>query len=145
MAAAALASVLPAGAYLAASTEPKAWQTLTPIGEPSRDRRFGEVSRLGEPWGGNFRELRRSYVDGADHAGWEPREHVTARFEAAIEEHLARAEQRPLVVASHGMAMTVWLTARVALARPGEFWAALRFPEVLRVDLSENVVTTIWP
>jgi broad specificity phosphatase PhoE len=144
-AAAALTSVLPDGAYLAASAEPKAWQTLSPTGEPRRDPRFGEVTREGEPYGGNFRELRRAYIDGVDHAGWEPRERVAARFDAAIEDHLARAGSRPLVVASHGMAMTVWLTARMGLARPGEFWAALRFPEVLRADLCANVVTTIYP
>jgi 2,3-bisphosphoglycerate-dependent phosphoglycerate mutase len=124
LAAAALATLLPAGAYLAASTEPKAWQTLTPTGEPVRDARFGEVHRVGEPFGGNFRELRLSYVDGTGHARWEPREQVAARFDAAIEEHLARAGERPLVVASHGMAMTAWLTA-------------------LRVELSAKTVTTI--
>jgi 2,3-bisphosphoglycerate-dependent phosphoglycerate mutase len=144
-AAVALAPELPAGAYLVASEERKAWQTLAPAGEPRRDPRFGEVIRVGEPWEGNFRELRRSYVDGVDHAGWEPRAQVAARFDAAIEEHLALAEALPLVVASHGMAMTVWLTARAGLTHPGEFWAALRFPELLRVDLSAKTVTTIWP
>ena len=50
-----------------ASDEPKAWQTLEPAGPVIRDARFGEVRREGEPWDGPYRELRRSYVDGADH------------------------------------------------------------------------------
>ncbi len=127
---------LPRDAWLAASDEPKAWQTLEPAGEVARDARFGEVRREGEPWDGPFRELRRAYVDGADHAGWEPRVDVTARFDAGVEDYLVRAAGRPLVVASHGMAMTLWLTARVGLTAPGEFWASLRFPDAVVVDLA---------
>ncbi len=135
LAAVALAPLIPPGAYLSASTERKAWQTLAPVGHADLDRRFGEVHRVGEPFGGNFRELRRSYVDGVDHAGWEPRAEVAARFDAAIEEHLALAGERTLVVATHGMALTIWLTARAGLANPGEFWAALRFPDLVPVTL----------
>lgn len=141
LAAAALARLLPPEAYLSSSAEPKAWQTLTPMGEARRDPRFNEVNRMGEPFGGNFRELRRSYVDGVDHRGWESREQVRARFDAAIEEHRALAGAAPLVVATHGMALTLWLTARTGLAGPGEFWAGLRFPHLIRVDLSTNEVT----
>lgn len=127
-----LAAELPAGGYLVASEEPKAWQTLAPAGEVVRDPRFNEVGRV-ESWGGEFRRLRRSYVDGADHPGWEPRSRVADRFGAAVTDHLAAAGGRPLVVATHGMAMTVWLDRRGELADPGEFWAALRFPDVRRV------------
>jgi hypothetical protein len=41
---------LPAGAYLVASEEVKAWQTLEPFGAAVRDARFNEVKRRGEPW-----------------------------------------------------------------------------------------------
>jgi broad specificity phosphatase PhoE len=143
LAAVALGPCLPSGAYLSASTEPKAWETLSPFGRPHLDRRFGEVVRLGEPYDGNFRELRRSYIEGRDHPGWEPRAEAAARFDAAIADHLARAGTAPLVVATHGMVMTLWLTARVALAEPGAFWAALRLPDVLRVDLAAATVTRI--
>lgn len=140
-AAAALARLLPAGARLVASYEPKAWQTLEPAGSVhDRDARFNEVSRVGEPWGGEFRELRHAYVTGIDHDGWEPRAVVARRFDAGITEQLAAAGAVPLVVASHGMAMTVWLTARVGLADPGEFWAGLRFPDAHRVDLRAGTI-----
>lgn len=127
--AARLAGLLPAGARLVGSAEPKAWQTLEPAGTVLVDPRFNEVGRAGEPWGGDFRERRRAYVSGADHHGWEPRGEVAARFEEGVADHLAAAAGAPLVVASHGMAMTVWLTARLALTDPGEFWAGLRFPD----------------
>jgi broad specificity phosphatase PhoE len=134
--AAAAALRLPADAHLVASDEPKAWQTLEPAGPVLRDARFGEVRREGEPWEGPYRELRRAYVDGADHPGWEPRADVARRFDDAVNDHLVRAQGRPVVIGSHGMSITVWLTARVGQTAPGAFWAALRFPEVIGVDLS---------
>jgi broad specificity phosphatase PhoE len=137
-----LTAYLPAGAHLAASDEPKAWQTLEGAGEVTRDARFGEVRREGEPWDG-FRELRRAYVDGAERPGWEPRAEVAARLEAAVEYYVARVAGRPLVVASHGMVVTVWLTARIGLAAPGLFWADLRLPDVIVVDLAARTVTRL--
>jgi len=139
-AAVALAADLPAGALLVASTEPKAYRTLEPAGPVLRDRRFGEVRREGEPWDGPFRELRRAYVSGADHPGWEPRSAVASRFEVGVREHLAAADGRPVVVASHGMAMTVWLCTRLELPDPGQFWVDLRFPDALTVDLATGTI-----
>jgi broad specificity phosphatase PhoE len=134
--AAAAALRLPPDPYLVASGEPKAWQTLEPAGPVIHDARFGEIRREGEPWEGPYRELRRSYVDGADHPGWERRADVARRFDEGVDDHLVRAEGRPVVIGSHGMAITVWLTARTGLTAPGDFWAALRFPDVISVDLS---------
>src|SRR5262245_56310800 len=131
---------LPMRTCLVASDEPKAWQTLEPAGEVVRDARFGEVRREGEPWEGPFRELRQAHANGADHDGWESRVDVAARFDAAVADHLVRAAGRPVAVASHGMAMTVWLTARVGLPAPGAFWASLRFPDAVAVDLATGSV-----
>jgi hypothetical protein len=44
------------------------------------------------------------------------------------------------VVASHGMAMTVWLTAAIGLEDPIGFWSELRFPDALAVDLAAGTV-----
>jgi len=141
-----LTAHLPSGAYLAASDEPKAWQTLAEVGAVIRVPRFGEVRREGEPWEDGFLEPRMAYVDGADHAGWEPRVEVATRFDSAVQDHLVRAAGRALVVASHGMAMTVWLTARIALPTPGPFWASLGLPDALTVDLRDGTVTRLpWP
>ncbi len=125
--------VLPEGSRLVASGEPKAIQTLEHAGDVTSDMRFNEVRRV-EPFGDDFRVARRAYVDGADHPDWERRQEVVARFDAGI----AAYPDRPLAVASHGMAMTLWLTARLGLADPGEFWADLRFPDVLVIDLENR-------
>lgn len=130
---------LPEDACLVSSDEPKAWQTLGGDDAVARDRRFNEVTRV-EPWEGNYRQLRRAYVEGADHADWEPRAEVAARFDAGIAKHLALSGKRPLVVATHGMAMTVWMKARLDLHDPGEFWADLRLPDAHLVDLDAGTV-----
>ncbi|MGE5830021.1 MAG: histidine phosphatase family protein [Micromonosporaceae bacterium] len=137
-----LVPLLPSGALLVASDEPKAYQTLEGAGPVVRDARFGEVRRTGEPWDGPFRELRRAYVEGTAHRGWEPHASVVARFDAAISEHGGAAGGRALVVASHGMAMTVWLTARFGLPQPGRFWSELRFPDAYAVDLAASSADT---
>jgi broad specificity phosphatase PhoE len=133
----------PSDAYLVASTEPKAIQTLAPSGPVVQDERFGEVRREGEPFSGNFQELRLAYVSGTDHRLWEPRLDAVRRVESGITDHLARAGGRPLVVASHGMVMTVWLTARIGLDSPGAFWSALRLPDVFAVDLDGHSVERV--
>ena len=136
----ALSKALPAGALLVASREPKARQTLEPAGSVHTDGRFNEVAR-DEPYEGDFRSRRRAYVAGTDYAGWEPRAQVVARFTAGVRFWTARAGARPLVIASHGMAMTLWLTATVGLADAGAFWADLRLPDLLAVDVTGKQVT----
>jgi hypothetical protein len=137
---------LPADPYLAASTEPKALGTLAPFGPVATDVRFGEITRPASSpasHGDGWRELRLAYVEGADHPGWEPRSAVVARFDAGINDHWVRAAGRPLVVASHGMAMTLWLTARISLEAPGVFWSSLRLPDVFAVDLVARTVVRL--
>jgi broad specificity phosphatase PhoE len=129
-----LRRVLPSGALLVSSEEPKARQTLEPSGPVATDPRFNEIAR-DEPFDGDFRARRLAYVTGADHPGWEDRTAVAARFAAGLADWQARCGDRPLVVASHGMAMTVWLTAAIGLDDPGAFWSDLRLPDVLIVDL----------
>lgn len=142
-AAAALTKQLPNDAYLAASGELRAAQTLGAAGVPVQDPRFNEVARPREPWQDSEPERRRAYVDGTDHRGWEPRSLVAQRFDEAVLDHLAAAAHRPLVVATHGMAMTIWLTARIELPDPGAFWTELRFPDAHRIDLEAGTATRL--
>ena len=79
--------------------------------------------------GRKFPGATGAYVDGADHEDWEPRASVVARFDAAIEDHTVRGRGRPVVVATHGMAMTLWLTVKIRLPDPARFWESLRFPD----------------
>lgn len=133
-----LARLIPADALLVASDEPKAWQTLDPdgSGDVRRDRRLGEIHRT-EAFSDDFRLARRRYVSGSPVAGWEQHADVARRFDAAVRDATAQAAGRDLVIASHGMAMTVWLSHAVSLADPGEFWQDMqqRFPDLLAVDL----------
>jgi broad specificity phosphatase PhoE len=139
-AARALVRALPADALLIASREPKARQTLEPAGSVYTDKRFDEVAR-DEPYEGDFRARRRAYVTGTDYTGWEPRDRVVARFAEGVTSWAARVDGRPLVIASHGMAMTLWLTTTVALPDPGAFWADLRLPDLLTVDVAAKQVS----
>jgi broad specificity phosphatase PhoE len=134
-----LARALPVGALLVARREPKARQTLEPARSVCTDERFNEVTR-DEPYEGDFRARRRAYVTGTDYAGWEPRGQVVARFAEGVRFWTAQADGRPLVIASHGMAMTLWLTTTVSLADPGAFWADLRLPDLLVVDIAGRQV-----
>jgi broad specificity phosphatase PhoE len=136
---------LPADACLVASTVPKASETLASFGPVAQDHRFGEIRREGEPFHGNFRELRLAYVEGVDHPRWEARVDAVARFDAAVAAHRERAGDRPLVVGTHGMVLTVWLTARIGLVSPGQFWSALRFPDAYAVDLAARSATRLQP
>lgn len=147
VAAQALVARLPQDALLVASDEPKAWQTLDPTGVGDgvvKDDRFGEVRR-DEAFSDDFRVARRAYVDGADHESWENRRSVTARMQAAVDDYRAAAGERPLVIAGHGMSLTVWMTAALHLSDPGAFWAALRFPDLLAVDLCARDVRRCDP
>jgi broad specificity phosphatase PhoE len=136
-----LAARLPAHALLVASDEPKAWQTLNPDRERvvRRDRRLGEVRRA-EEFTDDFAQQRRAYVCGTVIDGWESQAEVAGRFSAAVDKARQVASGRDIVVASHGMAMTVWLCQAISLPDPGSFWAELRFPDLLIVDLQARSV-----
>jgi broad specificity phosphatase PhoE len=144
-AASAIRSTLPRDSRLVASTEPKAWQTLGAAGEVERDTRFREIDRPSEPWSDDFREVRAEYVSGARHRGWEAHDDVASRFEAGV---AAYSDEGPttLVVASHGMAMTLWLVSvgAVAQAEAAQFWRELRFPDCHLVDRTARSVRR-WP
>ncbi|GAA0552700.1 hypothetical protein GCM10010172_38930 [Paractinoplanes ferrugineus] len=97
------------------------------------DARFNEVTR-DEPFHGDFRARRRAYVAGADHSGWERREQVVARFGTALQHWYVRAATRPLVIATHGMAMTLWPADAVGLADPAGFRDDLRLPDLFEIN-----------
>ena len=76
-------------------------------------------------------------MEGACHDGWEPHEEVIDRFDTAVARHtiLAAACNRTLIIGTHGIALTIWLASRYSLhPSPAQFWAALRFPDIIDVD-----------
>lgn len=136
-AAAGLRSRIPTGATFATSDEPKAIDTLRAVtdGKFAIDARFGEVRRPIEPIGNGFRAVRRDWVAGvvdARHEGWEPPGEVAARFAAGLD----ALDNDVVVVATHGMVLTAWLTC-IGFVRPGEeaaaFWEHLALPDLIEV------------
>lgn len=136
--AAGLAARLPDPALLVSSSERKAHETLEATARRrgttlTRDPRFDEVERPDEGWVEDPRPRRRRYLEGGAEARWEERDLVAARFDAGVTDWLFRAGDQPVVIASHGLALTVWLLAVgvVPAERAGTFWSALGFPDVL--------------
>jgi broad specificity phosphatase PhoE len=138
-----LRPVMPERAYYVTSDEPKAAETLQEIAglpEIATDPGFGEVRRP-HVWSDDYdyRAIARAYLEGVRHAGWEAHAEVVNRFDAAVARHagLAAARNEILVIGTHGLAPTVWLASRVPLdPDPARFWAALRFPDIIDVDLA---------
>jgi broad specificity phosphatase PhoE len=134
-------------AYYVASSEPKAVQTLQEIAGQTNvitDAALVEVRRP-HRWSDNsiYRAAARSYIQGACPEGWEPHDQVIGRFEEAVVRHAAAAadQGRTLVVDTHGVASTIWLASRYVLGPdPVEFWAALRFPDLIEIDLLHGLV-----
>jgi broad specificity phosphatase PhoE len=136
----ALAAALPQPGYFVASNEPKAIQTVQEMSaglEVVPDPGFREVRRP-HRWSDDYRAQARAYVEGECNEGWEPHAEVVARFEAALSRHarVAATRQQILIVGTHGLAPTVWLASRLRLVPTiGAFWASLRFPDLIDVDL----------
>ncbi len=139
-----LGDMVPAHAHLVASDEPKAVETSTEASGRSDvviDAGFGEVRRPNAPSGQVHRTLAAAYLGGAVHAAWEAHSSVVRRFHAAVLRHLAVAAARgeTVVIGTHGMAMTMWICARVQSGEdPAAFWATLDLPDVVHVDLERG-------
>jgi broad specificity phosphatase PhoE len=137
-----LARSLPTDAFVVSSTEPKAVETAQEIqsvtgGAMLTDDRFVEVARP-DAWLDDHRILARSYLTGQPHDGWEPHAEVASRFRGAVIQNLERADGQPLVVVTHGQAMTIWLAAEASLGDPAQFWAGLEFPDAWRLSATDG-------
>ncbi len=128
---------------LVSSDERRAWETLGGHDGVRTDPRFGEVRRVEERWSDDFGRLRRAYVQGRRHPGWEDPAEVAARFEAGVADLTGGAT----VVGTHGMVLTLWLVSRGAVdpGEAGDFWADLRFPDCLVLGADGRSVRRIEP
>lgn len=120
------------------SDEPKARETAAVTAlrrglRPAVDARFGEVDRPQE-WVEDHAALARRYLAGEPLPGWEPHGTVVARFAGAIADAVTVEGGGDVVVATHGMAMTLWASAVAGIADPVRWWEALTFPDAWRVD-----------
>jgi broad specificity phosphatase PhoE len=149
-AARALRPLVAAPAYYVASTEPKAVQTLQEIAGDTNVITDAELVEVRRPhlWSDDstYRGTARSYVEGTRPDGWEPHDQVARRLDHAVTSHAAAAavQGRTLVVGTHGMALTIWLASRYLLEPdPAQFWAALRFPDLIEIDLLQGIIRRI--
>jgi broad specificity phosphatase PhoE len=134
-----LASALPRAPLVVTSDEPKAQQTAEELvgaggGTLSVDARVAETRRP-HVWDANFAELARQFVGGHRHPGWETQDAVVSRFDAAVREALAASHGAPVVVVTHGQALTLWLRSVDAVDDGPRFWSELAFPDAWTVSL----------
>ena len=118
---------------LVSSTEPKALETAAAIAarwpiEVVGDERLREAVR---PWiGTGYRAFAHRYLRGEQHEGWEPHGSVAERMEAAVADARAAAGERPAVVVTHGLALSIHLGQRLGPDfDPESFWSRLAFPD----------------
>ncbi|GAB3578506.1 histidine phosphatase family protein [Calidifontibacter terrae] len=141
-AATSLRALLPVEATWRSSPEPKARDTLrlaAPTARIEQDPDFGEVRR-DEPFAGDFRARRAAWIVGDlddRHRGWESPQQVADRFAGALARAVVGADpELPVVIATHGMAMTAWLVRGVGVLPPQravQFWSELACPDVVTV------------
>jgi len=111
--------VAPAIGALVTSTEPKALETAAVIGahwgaRVVTDDRLREAVR---PWiGAGYRGVVHRYLRGERPEGWEAHEEVSARVAAGVRDAIEAASGGPVVVVSHGLALTLHLGERLGRA-----------------------------
>ena len=143
-AAAALADTLEVGdgiGTLVSSTEPKAMETAAAIArrwsvEVQPDARLREAVR---PWiGPGYRAMAHRYLRGESYDGWEPHVDVARRTAAAVDDALAGAGGRAVVVVTHGLALSLHLSDRLGAGfDPDAFWSCLAFPDAWALSTSD--------
>lgn len=137
-----LARALPPAALVLSSDETRAAHTAAELvavggGRVELDARLREARRPSR-WYPDYRERAHRYVLGQVYSGWEPHETVARRFDAAVQTALKSPRYAPLVIVSHGLALTLWLQGAGAVADGGAFWKALTFPDAWRVSVQPN-------
>ena len=140
-----LAPFAPAAAL--ASPEPKALETAQIIAgrlglEVTPDRGFAEHHRPALPFGSReaFGARMASVFahPGQPFFGGESADAAHHRFTAALDRH----PMRPLLVASHGTVLTLYLSRRLALD-PFALWKSLALPEAFVLDADGRLLVRL--
>jgi broad specificity phosphatase PhoE len=123
---------------LTSSPEPKALETAAAIAsrwpaDVVTDDRLGEARR---PWiGTGYRAVAHRYLRGEQPDGWEPYASVAERMAAAVGDALRSAPGEPVIVVTHGLALSIHLGDRLGADFDREsFWSRLAFPDAWALD-----------
>ncbi|MBI5948249.1 MAG: histidine phosphatase family protein [Chloroflexi bacterium] len=149
---------LPLASPILASGQPKVDETAAIIamrrGLTTRvDPRVREVEQPAAWFDGDYRTVAAAYLAGDNPHGWEPREHVAARFAAAVDQAMAADGTGDVVVVNHGLAMSLYLAALTPVIREGgggrefdlvAFWRGLTFPDAWRYDPAATELERLW-
>ncbi len=136
--AAALPAALPAAlaSPVYTSGERKALQTASILAlrrglATKVDDRLREVD--GRPWlAEGYEEQAARYLEGRGGEAWEPRDAVTLRFSAAVDDAMAASGDLDTVVVDHGLAMSLFVASVTGLDA-AKFWRGLSFPDAWRL------------
>lgn len=99
---------------------------------------FSEVDRPAV-WDDDEGATASHYLATGAASGWEPREAVVQRFDAAV--NLAQSTAGPgcLLIVSHGLALSLWLDSVLDIDLV-PFWQALTLPDAWLVDTGRHVL-----
>ena len=120
-----------------ASAESKAYETALEIAACAGIKTVQQDPRLNEtrrPWTedhGDYKAIVARYLVGDEPDGWESRASVLSRMSAALSEHAAAGR---LLVAGHGISMSLWTASAVNGLDPVAFWNAIGYPSAWLVD-----------
>jgi broad specificity phosphatase PhoE len=121
-----------------ASTERKAIETAEALADARDIAAFEEFREVRKPWfdeADDHRAAAARYLAGEALADWEPLAEAAGRFQAGIDAHRGVED---LVIATHGIVMSAWLTTVADVPDPFRFWSELRMPDTWEVDLARG-------
>ncbi len=146
-----LAHALPAqlASVVYHSDMPKAAETALVIAlrrglRTARDPRLAEVDQSAAGWLDDYDSAAMRYLRTGDSPGWESRESVVARIDAAVNDAVAlHPGQGDVVLVGHGLAPTLWLQSRKPFDDIAAFWRALTLPDAWRLDLETGELVRV--
>lgn len=130
------------------SDEPKASQTAAVLalrfgGWHEQRAAFGEVRRPAT-WIENHRDVAARYLATGSEPGWESPAGAVARFAGGVNQILTTNAGRDVVVATHGMVMSLYLASLRMVDDLVAFWRALTFPDAWLLDLESQAFERLF-
>lgn len=130
------------------SGEAKARQTAEVIAlrrglSIAEDSRLAEAVRDRNVWIDDFQAAVVRSLTSEGEPGWEPKQQVIDRFAAAVEDQFEQQPEGDIVVASHGQALSLYLSSRTNIDLVS-FWKALTLPDAWRLDLESGALSHLF-